>query len=88
MECFDFSPKKVLETITIQDYLIFLTYSLEYRSMVMEQMSHERELQYLAEHPNPNDRDDGYGVVIMDCTIRDLKGMLYKIYNNFIIFTV
>ena len=74
MEMFDFSPKDVLDAISISDYLVFLTYSLEYRALVLEQMSHEREEKYLAEHPNPADREDGYGVVILDYTIRDLKG--------------
>jgi hypothetical protein len=74
MEMFDFSPKDVLEAISIADYLVFLTYSLEYRAIVLEQMSHEREQAYLAAHPNPEDRQDGYGVVILDYTIRDLKG--------------
>lgn len=74
MEMFDFSPKEVLDAISIADYLVFLTYSLEYRALILEQMSHEREKKYLAEHPDPNDRTDGYGVVILDYTIRDLKG--------------
>jgi hypothetical protein len=74
MEMFDFSPKDVLEAISIADYLVFLTYSLEYRAIVLEQMSHEREQAYLAAHPNPEDRQDGYGVMILDYTIRDLKG--------------
>lgn len=71
MEMFDFSPRDVLNAISISDYLVFLTYSLEYRALVLEQMSHEREQRYLAENPNPQ---DGFGVVILDYTIRDLKG--------------
>ena len=38
-------------------------------------MSHEREQKYLADHPNVSDRVDGYGVILMDFTIRDLKGL-------------
>jgi hypothetical protein len=71
MEMFDFSPRDVLNAISIADYLVFLTYSLEYRALVLEQMSHEREQKYLAENPHPN---DGYGAVLLDYTIRDLKG--------------
>jgi len=33
-----------LDAISIDDYLKFLIYSLEYRAIVMEQMSHEREV--------------------------------------------
>lgn len=76
MEMFDFSPKEVLDAISIADYLEYLTYSLEYRALILEQMSHEREEAYLAAHPNPEDRKDGYGVIILDYTIRDLKGTL------------
>lgn len=76
MEMFNFDPKDVLAAITVADYLVFLTYALEYRAIVMEQMSHDLEQKYLAAHPNSHDREDGYGVVILDYTIRDLKGML------------
>ena len=61
--------------VTIKDYLLFLVYALEYRAMVMEQMSHEREQKYLDEHPNPEDREDGYGVILLNFCIRDLNGM-------------
>ena len=43
VEMFDFSPREVLEATPIADYLLFLTYTLEYRALVLEQMSHERE---------------------------------------------
>lgn len=60
--------------VTIKDYLLFLVYALEYRALVMEQMSHEKEMKYLEEHPNPEDREDGYGVVLLNFCIRDLQG--------------
>jgi len=75
METYDFSPKDVLDAISIEDFLKFLIYSLEYRSIVMEQMSHEREMRYLRDYPDPADRIDGYGVILLDLTIRDLKGI-------------
>lgn len=62
--------------VTIKDYLLFLVYGLEYRALVMEQMSHEREQKYLAEHPEPDDRADGYGVVLLNFCIRDLQGVI------------
>eukprot|EP01035_Chromulina_nebulosa_P033588 gene33588-44984_t len=74
-EAFDFIPKEVLKQVTIAEYLQFLTYALEYRAIVLEQMSHEREQKYLADHPNVSDLIDGYGVILMDFTIRDLKGV-------------
>ena len=74
METFNFSPKEIFEAVPISDYLVFLTYTLEYRAIVLEQMSHEREVEYINKHPNPEDRKEGYGVIVMDYTIRDLKG--------------
>lgn len=86
MEMFDFAPKDVLEAITVEDYLVFLTYSLEYRAIVLEQLSHEREQKYLKTHPRPQDREDGYGVVILDYTIRDLKGTVVVVLLCFFAF--
>jgi hypothetical protein len=31
-------------------------------------------MRYLRDHPDPVDRKDGYGVILLDLTIRDLKG--------------
>eukprot|EP00601_Ochromonadales_sp_CCMP2298_P025263 CAMPEP_0173284176 /NCGR_PEP_ID=MMETSP1143-20121109/7877_1 /TAXON_ID=483371 /ORGANISM="non described non described, Strain CCMP2298" /LENGTH=504 /DNA_ID=CAMNT_0014222123 /DNA_START=9 /DNA_END=1524 /DNA_ORIENTATION=- len=73
-ESFDFSPKEMMDSISIKDYLVFLTYSLEYRAIILEQLSHEREQKYLAECA-PADRRNGYGEIILDYTIRDLKGV-------------
>lgn len=75
METFDFSPKEMFEAVNIKEYLHFLIYTLEYRALVLEQMSHEREQAYLKEHPTQESREDGYGVTVMDYTIRDLKGV-------------
>ena len=77
METFDFAPKDMFEEIPLEDFTIYLIYTLEYRALVMEQISHEREQKYLAEHPNPEDREEGYGVTVMDFTIRDLKGVYW-----------
>jgi hypothetical protein len=74
MEQYNFSPATLFEQITPEEYLTYLKYSLEYRALVMEQLSHEREQAYLAAHPDPNTREDGYGVVLLNCWIRDLKG--------------
>ena len=52
-----------------------MLYTLEYRSLVLEQLSHEMEQEYLQKHPKEEDREDGYGVVLMDITIRDMKGI-------------
>jgi hypothetical protein len=76
LEIYDFDPVHVLEQITVQQYLVFLIYSCEFRTLILEQLSEEREKQYLLEHPNPQDRQDNYGVVVKLCCLRDLKGIL------------
>eukprot|EP01033_Poteriospumella_lacustris_P014146 gene14146-10099_t len=75
LEQYCFNPKDVLKVVTREEYLYFLTYALEYRAMVMEQLSHEMEEDYLRRFPREDDRVDGYGVILLDYTIRDLKGV-------------
>ncbi len=48
---------------------------MEYRILILEQMSDAAEKEYLRKHPNPEDRTDGYGVVMRHCMIRDLRGI-------------
>lgn len=73
LEQYCFNPKDVMKVVSREDYLLFLTYALEYRAMVMEQVSHDLERQYI-EQFKEEDRVDGYGVILLDYTIRDLKG--------------
>lgn len=49
----------------------------------MEQLSHERELEYLTAHPNPEDREEGYGVVLLNFCIRDLQGKIRQQHGDF-----
>ena len=92
METFDFAPKEMFEIVSISDYIHFLIYTLEYRAIVLEQLSHERELAYVQAHPEPADREDGYGVTVMNYTIRDLRGnivlflVLYCMVLSFTLF--
>jgi hypothetical protein len=76
METFGFDPNAVFENVTIEQYLLFLIYSLEYRALILEQLSEEAERELLSKFPSTSTCPDGYGVVLMTCTIRDLKGML------------
>jgi len=74
MELYDFSPSKLFQEVKLEEYMLFLTYSLEYRALVMEQLSHEAEQKYLSTVPKVS-RTTGYGVILLDFTIRDLKGV-------------
>jgi len=75
LEQYGFSPKEVMAAVSIDEYIIFLIYTLEYRSMILEQLSEEMEQEYLRTHPDPSTREDGYGVILKSCCIRDLKGL-------------
>lgn len=75
METYDFSPKDFYKTVTKEEYMTFLIYSLEYRALVLEQLAHERELAYLAALQPGEDACPGYGQVVLDFTIRDLRGV-------------
>lgn len=68
VEQYNFSPSHVLTQITLQDYLVFTTYCLEYRSLIVEQLSEEREQQYLQslsdEEKAKLDSLPPYGVIV------------------------
>ena len=48
VEQYNFVPAEVFKHITIEDYIVFVMYSLEYRSLIVEQLSEQRERAYLA----------------------------------------
>lgn len=83
VEKFNFLPSVVFQTLTLPEYLEFLIYALEYKSMVSEQISEESDRKYL-ESLSPAERakaesDDPdvepYGTLTGLCVIRDLDGM-------------
>lgn len=43
---------------------------MEFRAMILETLSERIENKYLADHPKPEDRVDGYGVILKTCCIR------------------
>ena len=51
-DIFDFDPNIVLQSITVSDYMLFLTYCVEYRSLYIEQISEEREKLFLSNNPH------------------------------------
>jgi hypothetical protein len=77
-EQYNFSPKKLFQESSLDEYLLFLIYALEFRNLVMEHMSHEMDVKYLADNPRPQDRTEGWGCVIRNCTIRDLGGLKWE----------
>lgn len=89
MDQYNFSPTEVMSKIKLEEYILFVTYSLEYRTLVLEQMSEEREQRFLtslspddrAKHERiPEEGEAGdelppHGVLIHTFVIRDLLGV-------------
>ena len=74
-----------MATITVEDYVLFTTYCLEYRAMVVEQLSEQRERKKLEDLKDRYDKGEisdnelenlpPYGVICQTLVIRDLKGI-------------
>uniref|UniRef100_A0A7S3M0V6 CRAL-TRIO domain-containing protein n=1 Tax=Spumella elongata TaxID=89044 RepID=A0A7S3M0V6_9STRA len=82
VEQYNFTPSEVFKYITIDDYILFVLYSLEFKSLIVEALSEQRELAFLnsltkAERTeletNPNSKP--YGVIVNICVVRDLNGV-------------
>ena len=43
IEQYNFVPSEILKQITISEYVTFVIYSLEFKSLVLDQLSHQRE---------------------------------------------
>ena len=79
VEQYNFIPSEVFQYITIEDYIVFVKYSLEYRSLIVEQLSEHRERAYLAGLSDIEreklelSETETYGVLVNTCVIRDLS---------------
>ena len=80
-----FSPEEVLSKISIQEYIVFVMHCLEYRSLIVDQLSEQREKEFLAsltkdelaEIQDP-DCENTYGVLVNTCVIRDLGAVGFE----------
>lgn len=77
-EQYNFSPKKLFQESSLDEYIVFLIYSLEFRNLVMEHMSHEADIEYLRQFPDARDRKEGWGAMVKNCTIRDLGALKWE----------
>lgn len=81
LDQYNFSPQDLLNNFTLEDYILYATYCLEYRQIILEQISEERESAFLStltdEEKADIDRLDSdkppYGVIAQSCVIRDLS---------------
>ena len=76
VEQFSFSPSAVLKEITLEEYLIFVIHCLEYRSIILEQLSEEAERKKVKSIEESNSTSsEPYGTILYACVIRDLRGV-------------
>jgi len=76
METYNFKPREVFQSITLNQYILYLIYTLEYKSLVMEQVSHDLETEKMDVCNNdPPSSPGGFGVVCKICFFRDLNGL-------------
>ena len=79
LETFNFSPADVLEAVTKEEYTLFMIYLLEYRSLVLEQLSHEAEEKLKKsrgyEELLRNGGDITFGTLLSCLIIRDFEGL-------------
>mmetsp|Transcript_23884 Transcript_23884/g.35042 ORF Transcript_23884/g.35042 Transcript_23884/m.35042 type:complete len:321 (+) Transcript_23884:108-1070(+) len=84
VEQYNFSPAAVLQEISIEEYIVFVTYSLEYKSLILEQLSEAKERKRLQELKKAEaegkdiSQEDPYGVILHTCVIRDLNGVGFE----------
>ena len=83
VEKFHFSPSELLKHISIPEYITFLIYCLEYKQIIVEQLSEEADRNYLASLSEEqraialsNSTDlPPYGHIVGLCIVRDLVSL-------------
>jgi hypothetical protein len=78
-----FSPAEVLSEVSIPEYIQFIIHSLEYKTLIVEQLSEEAEraalaLLQLKEKDGAAVSTTPYGVLLYTCVIRDLDGVGFE----------
>lgn len=83
VENYSFSPSEVLQDVTIEQYIEFMTYSLEYKVLITEQIAEHKERAFLkdiearkaAGETIDEDELPPYGVIVHTVVIRDMVGV-------------
>lgn len=85
VEQYAFSPSTVLDQISLEEYITFVIYSLEYKSLILEQLSELKEREVLKEYEQTIASSSvdpttlpPYGVILHTCVIRDLNGIGFE----------
>lgn len=76
-ETFDYSPAKIMKEFTIDQWVEWINWTMQYKQMVLEQVSEKRERALLAEYNGspPCTPEQGYGIMVQTFGIRCLKGI-------------
>jgi hypothetical protein len=84
VEQYNFSLATLLSEISLEEYTQFVTYSLEYRQLVLEQLSEETERERIAHLKEAEaagkdlSKEEPYGVILYTCVVRDLNGVGFE----------
>jgi hypothetical protein len=74
-EAFGFDPEVVMSRCTLEEYIAFLIYTLEFRALILEELSEYKEREIVKTAAEKNEPlPDGYGVILKTCVIRDFEG--------------
>jgi hypothetical protein len=65
-----------MQHVSLESYKSFVVYCLQYKSLIIEQLSEAKEREFLELHNgNPPETENGYGIILQCTIIRCLKGM-------------
>lgn len=93
VEKFNFSPSEVLQHMSIPQYIDFFIHCLEYKSLIVEQFSEERDNEYINSITDEKEKEVAlgftdspdyppYGCLVGLCVIRDLEGIGFEHIGN------
>jgi hypothetical protein len=76
VETYNYSPRVFMQEMTVEQYSYFMMHTMEYKTLILEQLSEAKERKYLEQcNYNPPRTQNGYGVILQCTIIRDLSGI-------------
>jgi pseudouridine-5'-monophosphatase len=74
IETYNYSPRAVFQHATPDDYTRFMIYCMEFKIIILEQLSEEAERKFLRNcNFHPPQTQQGYGVILQCTILRDIK---------------
>ena len=82
-EDFSQSPSTLIANVTKEEYVIFMIYCLEYKSLILEQLSEEIERNIITNRLNKTDSNESpYGTILFNTFLRNFKGIGWDHITN------